>query len=355
MKTWFVIATVCLAVAGQGRASELHEALDAHLKANAVGHGIPAQAVRVTHNDQLVYEGTTGTTLLGGGKPITRETPFPIYSVSKLFTNTLVLQLAEEGKIDLSAPASRYVPDLPDAWRALRVEQFLNHVTGLPDFFDSQHMDRPFPPTLHEALVAVSKMPVTSAPDQQTRYSGTNYLVLEAILQNVTNKPYRTLVEERIIRPLGLRHTSLEPSHPPTGMVASYREASGRAVIDPPVNWPDYAIAQGCIVSTLDDLATFMSAVASGKLVSKAALMKYWHPYRFPNGNQGGFASGWEYVQNGRWHELGHDGGTKVRVRILYDANLDDHYVIVYLTNGNRDDVWSRTLVNSVQEIAVPR
>jgi len=42
-------------------------------------------------------------------------------------------------------------------------------------------------------------------------------------------------------------------------------------------------------------------------------------------------------------------------VRILYDANLEDHFVIVYLTNGNRDDVWSRTLVNSVQEIAVPR
>jgi CubicO group peptidase (beta-lactamase class C family) len=355
MKTWLVIAGICLAATGPGRANDLHDALDAQIKANALGHGIPAQAVRVSHNGELVYEGSTGTTVMGGGKPITRETPFPIYSVSKLFTNTLVLQLAEEGKIDLAAPASRYVPNLPDAWRSIRVEQFMNHVTGLPNFFDPQHLDKPFPPTLEAVFGAVSKMPVTSAPDVQTRYSGTNYLVLEAVLQNVTHKPYRALVQERIIQRLGLHHTSLEPSRPPAGMVESYHAENGRAIVDSPVNWPDYAIAQGCIVSTLEDLATLMSAIADGKLVSQAALLKHWHPYQFPNGNQGGFASGWDYGEEGRWHELGHDGGTKVRVRILYGANLDDHYVIVYLTNGNRDDVWSGTLVNSVQVIAVPR
>ena len=355
MKTWLVIVGVWLAALGPVHANDLKGALDAQLKANALGHGIPAQAVRVTHNDELIYEGVTGTTVMGGGRPITPQTPIPIYSVSKLFTNTLVLQLAEEGRIDLTAPASRYVPNLPDAWRSLRIEQFMNHVTGLPNFFDPQHLDRPFPPTLDAAFEAVSKMPVTSAPDIQTRYSGTNYLVLEAVLQNVTHKSYRALVEERIIRRLGLHHTSLDVSHPPEGMVESYHAESGRAVVDPPVNWPDYAIAQGCIVSTLADMSTFMSAIADGKLVSRATLLKRWQLYQFPNGNQGGFASGWDYGEAGRWHELGHDGGTKVRVRILYGTNLDDHYVIVYLTNGNSDDVWSGTLVNSVQVIAVPR
>ncbi|WP_369930239.1 serine hydrolase domain-containing protein [Xanthomonas sp. NCPPB 2632] len=355
MKTWLFIAVAWLAAAGPGRASDLQGALDAQLKANALGHGIPAQAVRVTHNGELIYEGTTGTVVMGGGKPITRETPFPIYSVSKLFTNTLVLQLAEEGKIDLTAPASRYVPNLPFAWRSIRIEQFMSHVTGLPNFFDPQHLDRPFPPTLDAAFAAVSTMPVTSAPDVQTRYSGTNYLVLEAVLQNVTHKPYRALVEERIIQRLGLLHTSLDISHSPPGMVESYHAENGRAVIDPAVHWPDYAIAEGCIVSTLADMGTFISAIADGKLVSQAALVKHWHLYQFPHGNQGGFASGWDYGEEGRWHEVGHDGGTKVRVRILYSANLEDHYVIVYLTNGNRDDVWSGTLVNSVQVIAVPR
>lgn len=215
MKTWLVIVGVWLAAVGPVHANDLKGALDAQLKANALGHGIPAQAVRVTHNDELIYEGVTGTTIMGGGRPITPQTPIPIYSVSKLFTNTLVLQLAEEGRIDLTAPASRYVSNLPDAWRSLRIEQFMNHVTGLPNFFDPQHLDRPFPPTLDAAFEAVSKMPVTSAPDIQTRYSGTNYLVLEAVLQNVTHKSYRALVEERIIRRLGLHHTSLDVSHPP--------------------------------------------------------------------------------------------------------------------------------------------
>ncbi|MBB6366726.1 CubicO group peptidase (beta-lactamase class C family) [Xanthomonas sacchari] len=91
MKRWFVIVGLFLAASGSGSASDLKEALDAQLKANALGHGIPAQAVRVRHNGELVYEGATGTTAMGGGQPITSKTPFPIYSVSKLFTNTLVL------------------------------------------------------------------------------------------------------------------------------------------------------------------------------------------------------------------------------------------------------------------------
>jgi D-alanyl-D-alanine carboxypeptidase len=346
MKRWIV--TACLAwFATAAMATDLQQAFDAQLKANALGHGIPAQAVLVMHNSEVLYKGATGAT---------SETPFPIFSVSKLFTNTLVLQLAEQGKIDLNAPASRYVPTLPAAWKDIRVEKFMNHVSGLPEFWNPKEPGLPFPATLDDAFRKVAAMPPWSAPDVQTRYAGTNYLVLEAVLQNVTHMRYRDLVMARIIKPLGLRHTSLQPSMPPVGMVGSYHAQDGSVVVDPPIAWPDYAIAQGCIVSTLDDVATFMAAVADGKLVSKARLVKAWHPYRFPNGNDGGFASGWDYGQSGDWHEMGHDGGTKVRVRIVYRENLDDHYVIVYLTNGNRDDVWSRTLVDSIQQfVVVPR
>jgi hypothetical protein len=105
----------------------------------------------------------------------------------------------------------------------------------------------------------------------------------------------------------------------------------------------------------LDDIGKFLSAVAEGRLVTKAGLLRFWQPYRFEDGNNGYFASGWDYGRSGRWHEAGHDGGTKVRVRILFGQDLDDYYVIVYLTSGNNDNVWSRTLVDSVQQLILPK
>ncbi len=63
---------------------------------------------------------------------------------------------------------------------------------------------------------------------------------------------------------------------------------------------------------------------------------------------------GWDYGESGPYTEVGLDGGVKVRVRLLFrNGDLSDHYVIVYLTNGTRDNVWTRTLVESVQRIGL--
>ena len=124
---------------------------------------------------------------------------------------------------------------------------------------------------------------------------------------------------------------------------------------DRPIAWPTYSAAHGNLYSTADDLASFLSAVAQGKFVSRENLLRLWKPYAFANGNTGYFASGWEYGESGAWHEVGHDGGAKVRVRLVFGKDLNDPAAIVYLTNGSRDNVWSRTLVDSVQQLVLPQ
>ena len=355
MKALSVLLGLAIAASAQSAPVDLHTRVDAQMRANARDHGIPAQAVLVLHNGKVLYRNATGTIAIGAGSAVTPDTIFPIYSVSKLFANTIALELVEEGKIDLAAPASRYVPDLPPTWRSIRVEQFLSHVSGVPEFFDGKDLSRPFPPTLAAVFTKLADVPVVSPPGEQTRYTGTNYLVIEAVVEAVTHKPYRTLVTQRIVEPLGLHETWLNLADVPKDrLVASYHAKNGHVVPDPPVAWPDYSIAEGNIHASLSDLGKFLSAVAQGKLVSKAGLARFWRPYRFANGNDGDFASGWEYGESGRWHEAGHDGGTKVRVRIMFGENLDDNYVLVYLTNGNNDDVWSRVLLDSVQKLTVP-
>jgi D-alanyl-D-alanine carboxypeptidase len=87
--------------------------------------------------------------------------------------------------------------------------------------------------------------------------------------------------------------------------------------------------------------------------VKPATLLGLWRPTRLRNGGAGAFAAGWEYVEAGRYTHVGHDGGTKVRVRLVYaDSLATDTHTFVYLTNGSADNVWSRTLIDSVAEIA---
>lgn len=330
-------------------------AIDAQLFANEQKHGIPGQAVLVLHNGDILYRNAIGATAIEDGVLVTPKTIFPVYSITKLFTITLAMQLLEEGKLDFSAPASRYVNNLPLAWRSIRIEQFLNHASGIPEYFDANDFSRPFPASLDDVFAKLNQEPLASAPGERSSYTNTNNLVIAAALEAITHTPYRELLRKRIIEPLNLHETWLNLADVPEArLVKSYRAGTGEIVPDLSISWPDYSIAHVGAYMTLDDLGKFMSALAHGRLVSKAELLRLWQPYKLANGAAGFFANGWDYGEWGRWHEVGHDGGTKVRARILFDDNLDDHYVVVYLTNGNKDGVWSHTLVRSVQTIILP-
>lgn len=323
---------------------------------NATAHAIPAQAVVVLHNHAVVHRQFTGTTAIDASSDVDGNTVFPVFSVGKLFAATLLLQLADQGKVDLAAPASRYVADLPQAWHAIPVGQFLDHVSGIPEYFDPDNPARPFPPSLPAVFAALGNLPLAEPPDTRTRYTNTDFLVIAAVLESVTGRRYGDLVRGRILVPLHLRSTWLgRDGVPRERLVADYHAEHGQLVADTPIAWPGYSTAHGNLYSTANDMATFLTAVADGKFIARASLLRLWRPHAFANGNRGYFASGWEYGESGAWHEVGHDGGTKVRVRILFRKDLAEHYVIVYLTNGSRDDVWSRTLVDAVQTLVLPR
>ena len=330
--------------------------LDQVVQHNAFSHGIPAQAVVIMRHGRLLYRHAAGRSAVEGGVPVQHDTVFPAYSVSKLMASILLLQLLEEGKVDLAAPAASYLPTLPPAWRAITVEQFLNHVSGVPEFYDPARLTAPFPASVNAVFAQLAGQPLQEAPNTRTRYTGTDFLVIGAILEAVTGMAYPELARQRIISPLGLRHTWLGLEQVPPGrLLTFYHGEQGRLVADSAIAWPAYSVTHGELYTTASDLATFLSAVARGQLVSQSALLRCWHPHIFPTGEAGYFAAGWEYGESGPWHEVGHDGGAKVRGRIVFRETLDDALVIVYLINGSRDNVWSRTLVDSVQQVVLPR
>jgi D-alanyl-D-alanine carboxypeptidase len=342
------IALAFALFANNAQAAPLDRALEQKMEANAQRYVIASQAVLVARNGEVIFRNVAGAR---------RDELFPAYSVSKLLASVLLMQLVEAGQLDLDKPASAYLAGLPLRWQQIPLRLILNHSSGLPEYFDPGSPLGPgFPPTLQAVFAGLADKPLVFEPGTAIRYTQTNFLVLEALLEAHYGKPYTQFASERIISKLGLKNTVLGLANASRrGMVRSYIGKNGKLQADPAVQWPEYANVHAELFTTVDDLAAFLNAVARGELVGKEALRKFWQPQKLANGQDSWFASGWEYGKSGGYEFVGHDGGAKVRVRLLWpERDGGDSYTIIYLTNGSAQNVWSRTLVESLMAAIDP-
>lgn len=339
----------------------LSHAVTRQMEVNRQRYGIAGQALLVARDGRVLFRGADGEANLETHERLTLDHVFPGYSLSKLFVSTLIMQLVEQDQVDLDTPASVYLPGLPTRWRGIPVRDFLDHTSGVPEYFGNRQGNvasatMTFPADLPAVFASLTETPLEFAPGTDTRYTQTNYLVLAALLAAHYGKPYPQIAEERIIRKLHLHQSWLGPAALPAhGVVASYIGKHGRLEEEEDIAWPAYAYGHAGLYLTLDDLARFLQALTSGELVGKATLRKLWQPRTLPNGQRGWFASGWEYGDSGGYRQVGHDGGTRDRVRIIFEDSLDsDVHVVAYLTSGSASNVWSRTLVDSAMAAVAP-
>jgi len=349
----FAVAVLLAGCGAQPPAGTLQSALDRQLAENAERHGIAGQAVLILRNGKTIYRGSHGLADREEKIAVRPDHVFPVFSVSKLFASVLIMQLVERGELDLEAPASRYLPDLPEGWRSITVDEFLNHVSGVPDYWGGDLATFKLPPTRKAMFEDLASRPMQFATGNATRYNQTNFIVLGAILETLYGKSYREIVTERIVEPLALRDTYLGEGHVPAGeVVVSYRGEDGELVPDFDIAWTEYAIVHAELYTTVDDLGLFLNALCDGRLLRPETLLRLWKPHRRRDGTDSFFASGWDYGTSGAYKQVGHDGGNKVRVRLLFDESLaNDTYAYIYLTNGSAENVWTSRLTESLMDV----
>lgn len=337
--------------------------LDTQLQANRERYGIAGQAVLVAHNGQVLYQGASGERDPAAHAPATVDTIFAAQSMAKLLTSTLVMQLVDQGKVNLDAPASRYVPDLPSAWQAIRVRDFLNHSSGIGEYYDrvdNRWVSKGYPgvaPDLGAALKVAGATPMQFVTGSRVQYTQANYLVLTALLEAHYRKPYPAIARERILQPLKMTSTSWGVTRvPATRAAVPYIGRDGHlqpANEDP---WPDYGWGHADLQTAVGDMNRFLQALATGKLLRTATLEKLWQPQKLAGGGNNFFSTGWDTTRSDGYTQVGHDGGTRVRARLAYKGTLASGYwVFVYLTNGSARNVWSSTLVESAMAVAAPQ
>ncbi|MGW7579898.1 serine hydrolase domain-containing protein [Kitasatospora sp. NPDC054768] len=234
----------------------------------------------------LRVTGSAGSFEGGSGESGMRVDPhgrFRIGSISKVFTTTVVLQLAGEGRIDLDGAVRQYLPDFPYA--PVTVGQLLNHTSGLPGGSDvpwgdgttgwfAEHRFDSFTP--EEVLATMAGQPLGFTPGSAQQYNGMNTFVAGLIVEKVTGHRYADELRDRIVRPLGLRDTSLPDAddprlrHPATRPYLTVPDADGgsrRVDVTEQSPWP---WAEGGMISSAPDLDRFMTALFRGRLLAPA-------------------------------------------------------------------------------------
>ncbi|MFJ9833080.1 serine hydrolase domain-containing protein [Streptomyces sp. NPDC101169] len=255
--------------------------LDAVLH-SAVDQGAPGALARVDDGDNS-YLVTRGFADRSTRQGISAADRFRIGSVTKSFSAVVLLQLADEHKLDLDAPVNRYLPKLlPDD--RITVRHVLSHRSGLYDYSNDMFAQSVsgFEAVRNKVfgyrdLVALSlKKPRTNAPGAAYAYSNTNYVVAGLLIEKLTGASVRSAYEKRLITPLGLRDTFYV--HPDTKIPGRHAhgyltpDAAGAKLVDATDQTASWAQSAGALISSARDLNTFYSALLRGKLLSAARL-----------------------------------------------------------------------------------
>ncbi|MFC9325021.1 serine hydrolase domain-containing protein [Kitasatospora sp. NPDC057015] len=223
------------------------------------------------------------------GAGVDADGRFRIGSISKVFTATVVLQLAAERRVDLDAPVQRYLPGLlPADYPAVAVGHLLDHTSGLPggsgltsgdgsaQWFADHRTDGWTPA---EVVAAAVTRPMAFAPGSAQQYNGINTFVAGMLVEKVTGRSFAQEVQTRIARPLGLRDTYVPAADDTTLPGASARGlltvpgaggADAPAVVVDVTEQSPWPWAEGGMISSAADLDRFMTALFRGRLLPPA-------------------------------------------------------------------------------------
>ena len=216
----------------------------------------------------------------------TLHTRFALASIGKMFTTTAILQLVDAGKLRVDDTLARVLPAYPSADRARRVtiRHLLEHSSGMGDLWSTQKIPVPGLTGQLAAAAEVAHAPLLFEPGARWSYSNEGYVVLAAVVEQVSGLPFHTYLERHVFAPAGMTETSLRggPDDVVPHRAVGYRPQDGDALgtLPPRANWSflrnEGASGAGGGYSTAADLARFGLALRSGRLVSPALRDSMW-------------------------------------------------------------------------------
>ena len=208
----FVFICICLNAAilyaqnATPISAALQEKVDAVVGQALTSTGIPSASIAIVQNGAITYLHAYGEGRIDPLTPATPSMRYSIGSISKQFTATAVLLLAEQGKLSLDDPVSRFVPNLTRG-SEVTIRELLSHTSGYQDYWPQDYVP-PFmlqPVTADKILDLWARKPLDFDPGREWQYSNTNFVIAGLIVEKASGEPLLQFLSEHIFVPLGMK------------------------------------------------------------------------------------------------------------------------------------------------------
>lgn len=288
-------------------------------------------SVLIMQNGQPLLNKGVGFNNFESKKPDDANTIYQIGSVTKQFTSTIILKLAEQNKLALNDKLSKYFPSFPNG-NKITVEHLLTHTSGIWNYTRDQKLmstdvDRPH--TSEEMMNLFKDKPLDFEPGTKYSYSNSGYMMLGYIIEKVTGKKYERMVRDQIFVPLKMTHSGFDFTHlsspdKATGYQSlTLNSASKAVIVDSTVSF-----SAGALFATTGDLYKWNQSITSNKILKKESLTNAFTPRKDKYG------LGWIIDTFAGRQVITHDGG----IHGFLSSNSifpNDQISITLLSNSN--------------------
>lgn len=223
-------------------------------------------SVAIVKNNKIIFNGGVGYSNFAKRTMNSVHTTYPIGSITKVMTATAIMQLQEQGKLNVNDPVAKYIPGFVNG-ENIRLKHLLSHTSGIQD--PIWHVTDQTPISI---IKKINKRPVTFDPGTTSKYRDSNYLVLAYIIEKVTGQSLMNYIQKNIFDKAHMTNTGFiiqEFPHPFSS--SGYKQIGQQISPNSSMNIP-LSFGNGDIYATAYDLVSFDRALMAGKLVSKKSL-----------------------------------------------------------------------------------
>lgn len=272
--------------------------------------GAPSASVAVVRGGVIAYEQAYGTARINPDVTATPQMRYAIGSVSKQFTATAILLLAEEGKLKLDDPVSRYLPGLTRGGD-VTIRQLLSMISGYQDYWPQDYVmvDMQRPVTAREIMQRWAAKPLDFEPGSKWQYSNTNYVLAGAIVEKVSRMAFLDFLRQRIFTPLGMTTVANYDAGPLSASDAAPLLRNGLGPLRlAPKEGPGWLFAAGQLAMTAHDLALWDIGIMDQKVLKPASYRAQQTDMLLTSGLSTGYGLGVDVGQLGEHRRISHTG-----------------------------------------------
>jgi CubicO group peptidase (beta-lactamase class C family) len=290
-------------------------------------------AVAIVQDDQIIF--ARGYGKASAREPVTPQTQFYIGSVSKGFTALAVMQLVEQGKMELDAPVKKYLPWFqvadPGASSKITVRHLLNHTSGLNEAVDPN--GGAYTTSLEEQARLLAQVKPTAPAGSQFAYYNQNYRLLGLLIEQASGETYSDYIRDHVFEPLGMLDSVADPTDAPD-LAGGYSRLFGFSLPRSQRFIPG-ALPSGYLISTAEDMARYLIAQLNNRqsngeqMLGPESLALMRTP---PAGINSEYGMGWMVLENG--NTLAH-GGALEYFQSFVALGLKEKTGLVILYNQN--------------------